>query len=292
MSFAVETADVLVVDGHRVDAMSPAVRFTDRGFLYGEGAFETLRTYGGLPFALAEHLILLEAARWDFSDAPFPRESILSSVDLALAHRGERESALRIVLTGGIAPPGALSVADRLSVYVHATDLPPDPTELRARGAKLVTHAPVFGPGADELGLPFKSLSYFPQIALLREARRLGADEVLILAETGDVREAATANILFVEGGTLVTPAGFLRSGITAGQLLASAASLGLEAVRRRVVLADLHEAEAVFLVSTLREVVPVASIDGHPLATRYPYQTLLGALRARAGLPAIVKKE
>ena len=289
-----DEGDVLVLDGLRVDAAAPAVRFADRGFLYGEGAFETLRTYAGLPFAVSEHLILLEAACFDFSDVPFPRESILSSIDVALAARGERESALRIVLTGGTARPGATSVAARLSVYVHATDLPAEPTELRTRGATLVTHAPVFGPGADELGLPFKSLSYFPQIALLRHAQRAGADEVLIVTETGDVREAATGNVVFVEGGALVTPRGFLRAGVTAGQLLAAAPSLGLAPVRRRVVLRDLYEAEGVFLVSTLREIVPIASIDGHSLARRYPFDGLLRALRTRGGISpsTIVKKE
>lgn len=286
--------DVLVVDGVRTDASSPSVRFDDRGFLYGEGAFETLRTYAGLPFAVDRHLMLLEAACSGFSSLPFPQELILSSLDQALAGRGERESALRIVVTGGTASPGATKVADRLSVYVHATDLPPQPSDLRARGAKLRICPPIFADWTDDLGLPFKSLSYLPQIALLRHAQRLGADEVLVVTEAGHVREAATANIVFIEGGALVTPSGFLRAGVTAGQLLEAAPSLGLLPVRRRVVLADLHEAEGVFLVSTLREVVPIASIDGQPLATRYPYEQLLRALHARAGISAstIVKKE
>ena len=153
------------------------------------------------------------------------------------------------------------------------------------RGAQLQICAPLFASWADELGLPFKSLSYLPQIELLRHAHRLGADEVLIVSETGDVREAATGNLVFVEGGALVTPAGFLRAGVTAGQLLAAAPSLGLLPVRRRVVLTDLYEADGVFLVSTLREVVPIATLDGHLLARRYPHEQLLRALHARAGI-------
>lgn len=284
--------DVLVVEGALADPASASVRFDDRGLLYGEGAFETVRTYAGLPFAVDEHLGLLAEACAGFSDLPFPTELLLASIDVALGARAGAESALRIVVTGGCAPPGALARPARLSVYVHATDLPPEPAELRRRGAKLVTRPPVFGPGGEDLGLAFKSLSYLPQIALLRHAQRSGADEVLIVSDTGDVREGATANIVFVARGALITPSGFLRAGVTARQLLAAAPALGLTPLRRRTVLSDLRDADGVFLVSTLREIVPVAAIDGHSLAARYPYQTLLDALRARAGLPAIVKKE
>ena len=117
---------------------------------------------------------------------------------------------------------------------------------------------------------------------------------MLIVTDTGDVREAATGNVVFVAAGALVSPAGYLRSGVTAGELLAAAPSLGLVPVRRRVVLDEVLSADAVFLVSTLREVVSVASIDGHPLRARYPYEQLLRALRARAGISSapIVKKE
>lgn len=269
---------ILLVDGVRCDPDLPVVTLGDRGFLYGEGAFETLRTYGGRPFAVADHLELLQTACRAFTELPLDPAAIDGDLHRAAAARAPDESVLRVMVSGSAAEIGLTAAVTRLRIYITAYQIPPPPTDLRGRGADVVTRAPWHPEG---LGLPWKSLSFLPSLAAVRWAQGLGADEAMAVRPSGELLEGATSNVLVVREGALVTPRDGIRAGVTRRRLLQSADALGLRAEARIVLLDELSLADAVFLASTLREIVPVRSIDGQPVPMRFPVGRLLAALRA-----------
>jgi len=119
---------------------------------------------------------------------------------------------------------------------------------------------------ADTLNPAWKTGNYLNNLLCLREARARGADEVVILNLAGEVTEAAVSNIAFMRDKTLVTPplrAGIL-SGITRGLVLSTvAAEAGLAVEEAALTERDFAAMRECFLMSTTKDIVPVASIDG-----------------------------
>ncbi len=93
---------VVSIDGHLRGPGEANVSVFDRGFLYGDSVFETVRTYGGKPFALTEHLDRLwRSAELVFIDIPCTRERLVEEIDVALAAAGNAESYIRVMITRG-----------------------------------------------------------------------------------------------------------------------------------------------------------------------------------------------
>jgi len=98
---------VVVIDGVLVEPESARVSIFDRGFLYGDSVFETIRTYGGRPFALTEHLARLErSAARVFIDLPVSLAELGREIERALGASGNAESYVRVIVTRGSGPLG------------------------------------------------------------------------------------------------------------------------------------------------------------------------------------------
>jgi branched-subunit amino acid aminotransferase/4-amino-4-deoxychorismate lyase len=283
---------VVSIDGELVPPSQSHVSVFDRGFLYGDGAFETLRVYGGHPFALAEHLARLERSAAAIRvPLPVPLETIAREIALAVAASGERECYARVMLTRGVGARAALLPAEGLVatrvVLVDGLALPD--REAYAHGLRAITRP--WGRGGDAgPASAAKLLPYVDRIVALQEARERGADEAIFVGGDGCLREATASNVFVVDReGRLLTPsegAGVL-GGITRRLVLELACSLGLSCAVRAVPAAILEEARGVFLTSSVREIVSVVAIDGQPIAGGVPgdvARTLHAALRLRAG--------
>jgi 4-amino-4-deoxychorismate lyase len=280
--------DALVRDGALVDPDSVNICFLDPAFLYGEGCFETLRTYDGVAFAVAEHHAQLLAGATDFApERPRPPlDTVQTAIDRVLIERRRRfgrpvESVVRLVLAPTESGAG-------LSFFCHATDLP-DPrlvTALRGRGARLLSRGALLGPGAVGLGVSTKSLSYALRRAALRWAVERGADEVACFSDDGYLQSGATCNLALLVGDRLVSPAPeptHVRAGVTLARLCSVAHSLGFSAERRPVHRDEFASADAALSASSLREVVPVVALDGQWIGAGHAWDVSpwLGALRA-----------
>ena len=226
-----------------VDPAEPVFGADDEALLRGGAAFETIRVYGGRPFLLAEHLARLR----------------FSAVALALDPPDGAEELVELVT--GVAPPDHVLRLYRTSHVLVATaaSLPDGLDELRAHGLTLRTF---------EVGAPppllagAKTTSYGVSFAARREAERLAADDALLLGE-GLVLEAATANIWWRRGAQLFTPA--TRPGVLPGVTRGLVSSLE-PAAEGAYPLAELLGADEAFLTSSIREVMPVVSVDGVPI--------------------------
>lgn len=236
----------------------------DRGFLYGDSVYEVARTYGGVPFALPEHLERLEASAARIGLALPARAHLESEIARTLEAAENAESYLRIIVTRGEGKFGlAPSALDEPRLVILVRPLETPPPELYERGLHLAmvrirrNHPRALDPKA-------KTGNYLNSVLALAEARASGADDAVFLDLDERVTESSSANIFFAKDGVLVTPPlelGLL-DGITRRKVIVLARAAGL------IVREELHgagalaEADEVFLTSTLREVMPVTQLS------------------------------
>lgn len=282
---------LLSIQGQRVDAAHAVVSVLDRGFLYGDGVFEVLRAYRGIPFALEEHLGRLRASAAQVGiSLPVPLAQLRVEVCELVADVGEIDAHVRIVVTRGRGEPGV--APDNVHAQTRVVVVTPLGATRHTRyadGVRVVTVRPPMLAARGPLS-GVKTLNYLTNVVWTQQARALGFDEALVVAQGDVVVEAATANVFVVSGREIVTPSldsGALP-GVTRAMVLSCAAAAGVRAREGRVTLADVWTADEVFLTSSVREVVPVARVDEHEVGEGRPGEVTRAIHRAyRALTPA-----
>jgi branched-chain amino acid aminotransferase len=278
-----------MIDGRPMAAESATVSVFDRGFLYGDSVFEALRTYGGRPFALDRHLArLAESAARVFIELPVSIEQIGREVASAIVGAGNAESYVRLTVTRGVGEsmgldPGLSRHPLRVVIVTPLKSPPPD-TYLDGVGVvtyrtdRVTDHSSASGA---------KVGNYLMAVLANRAARAAGAAEALIVDGRDRVVEGATSNVFAVLDGVLVTPpeSDGILLGITRETVLAVADELGLPVRLASLPLSDLERASEVLVSSSIRELVPVVSIDGKRVGAGKPgplAQRLLAAFREK----------
>jgi branched-chain amino acid aminotransferase len=265
---------IAYVDGKWTPAEEARISVLDHGLLYGDGVFEGIRVYGGVPFLLDEHLDRLAAsARAIVLDLPAERAEMAKLCREAARRAGLDDGYLRLVVTRGA---GALGVSPhtcaRASLIVIAAPLTLYPPERYRDGVRLVTSS-LRRSASDALPPQIKSLNYLTSVLASIEARRQGADEAVLLNAQGLIAECTADNLFLVSGGRVLTPA--VASGALAGITRALVSRLlneqGLECVESPLTPADAWTADELFLTGTGAEIVPVCEIDGRPLPLARP---------------------
>jgi branched-subunit amino acid aminotransferase/4-amino-4-deoxychorismate lyase len=222
----------------------------DRGFLLGDGLFETVLAIAGRPLFLDEHLARL-ARGCAVLGLPTPDDDVVRrAVDQALAGAGliDARAAVRLTWTAGSGGRG-LDRPASLQPRLVATAAPAAGSSGPASLAIVSVRRNQASPASR-----LKTLAYLDNVLARREARGLGADEAVMLNVAGEVACAAAANLFWVSEGRLCTPAldcGVL-DGIARGQVLALAAEMGVERAELHAGLEALAQAEAIFLTNSL----------------------------------------
>ena len=259
-------------NGRLVPIEEATVSVFDTGFLYGDGIYETLRIYDGQPFAFERHWHRLEHSAAGIGLELPPRESVRGALRELLEAEGWSAAVSRITITRGrLTHRLDLSTAGEPSVLVAAEALDPNLDETRRRGVRVIYSR--FVRPSDHSLAGVKSTNYQVSLLARNEAREAGAAEALVPNESGDIVEAAAANVFLVENGELVTPP--LRSGILGGITREVVIELA-EAAGRRVHLETLPRprivnADEVFLTGTTIEVTPVTQLDEGPVGNGEP---------------------
>ena len=277
---------LVLIDGRPMPPDEAKVSVFDRGFLYGDSVFEALRTYGGRPFALDRHLARLAAsAARVFIDLPVGVAQIGREVESAIVGAGNAESYIRLTLTRGVGE--ALGLDPGLSRHalrvVIVTPLKSPPAETYRDGVAVITHR-TERVTDHSAAAGAKVGNYLVAVLASREARLAGAAEALIVDGRGCVVEGSTSNVFAVRSdGTLLTPpeSDGILLGITRESVLAVAAELGLRIALQSLPLDELKSAAEVFFCSSIRELVPVVSVDGVPIGAGKPGPTTLRLLAA-----------
>jgi branched-chain amino acid aminotransferase len=241
----------------------------DRGFLYGDAVYETIRAYASVPFRLREHLDRLRrsAERLEIPHAAAPVDPGVE-VARTIAAAGEPEAAVRVVLTRGAGPIGyAADACGPPAVVVYVRRCPDLPPGWRQEGVD-VAIVGVRRNAPEALDPAIKSGNLLNNILAWREASRMRAYEPILLNARERVAEGATSNVFAVTGGTLITPPledGILE-GITRALVLDLARRDGIPAREESLLPDRLRRADEAFLTSTLKGVVPIRRCDGWPI--------------------------
>lgn len=255
---------VLLLNDRLVPARHATISALDRGFVYGDGLFETVRTYAGKPFGLPQHLRRLARSarvfRIPFEASPdhwLPRiRRCLRANDLLATDAAVRLTVSRGAGPFGIVPPAKL----RPTIMMLATPVDPRLPTAQARGVSIC-----FFPFRLVAGtLPsHKTLHYLPAVLGKMIAKRRGAWEAVYLGADDTVLEGTTSNVFAVERGRLVTPPlhGILP-GVTRHVLTTLAKRAGVPLVERPLTCRQLLAADEVLLTASTIEVLPVVRVE------------------------------
>jgi 4-amino-4-deoxychorismate lyase len=263
-------ARVLVtLDGQLHDADQPVLHADDMGFVRGDGAFETILIRDGQPCVVGWHLArLADSARMLEIPAP-DLESWRNAIDVAVREWGTAsEGMMRLLLTrgreSGSQPTGLVTIAEVPDRIVNG----------RANGVAVLTLERGF---STELAakapwqlLGAKTLSYATNMAALRHAVRNGADDVIFLSTDGKVLEGPRSTVVIARGKSLLTPPtefGILP-GTTQRALFAIAQNKGYTCEYTPLEVADLQNADGLWMMSSVALGARVHTLDGRSLAT------------------------
>lgn len=269
----------VIIDGVPVDEANASVSVFDWVVIRGFGAFEVTRSYAGALFRREAHLDRLERSTRAL-DITMPDRAALAA-DMDRLAGANPDGQVRVVVTGGGRDPKVVAPSRTIVMWEPLPKVPD-----RARVLPIV--AP-WHPATDIGGFPgIKWTSYAPNMATTDKVRRAGYDDALLMTPDHTVLEGPTFSYAWVTDGRLETPSldlGILAS-ITREVLFECATRLGLEIRQGHYPLARVIAADEVIALSTVKQVIPVAAIEDHPV----PQGPLAG--RIAGAFAAIVAEE
>ena len=268
-------AATVYVNGRISDARDAVVSVFDHGFLYGEGVYETLRTYNRRLFLFDRHARRLRRSAGMIAlDLPFSDDDLLQAITETMSRADLRdESYVRVLVTRGVGeltydPKATPSHTLAIIVKPHV-----DPPEAAYRDGVAVAIVDIIRNHPGSVNPMIKSNNLMNNALAMQEALRRGAFEGVMRNYRGELTECTTANLFVVRGGSVLTPpldAGILP-GITREFIVEIGRAAGLE-VREAVLRdEDLYGAGEAFLTSTTREAVPIVMVDGRAIGTGKP---------------------
>jgi len=248
----------------------------DHGFLYGEGIYETLRTYNGRLFLFDRHTRRLRnSARLIQLAVPFTDDELKRHVSdtIAATKLNGKEAYVRILVTRGVGElTYDLKATPKPSWVIIVKVLVAPPAEIYERGCKVVIVDVVRNhPGS--VNPMIKCNNLMNQALAAQQALAHGAFDAVMRNYRGELTECATSNLFIVKSGTVLTPPveSGLLPGITREFIFEVGRNVGVE-VREQVLRDDdLFDAEEAFLTSTTREVVPIVAVNEKAIGTGKP---------------------
>ena len=250
-------------NGQFVDGALP-LDPNDRGFLLGDGVFETIAVINHKPLWLDEHLQRMSQAAAELGIS-FNAEGLFAGLGAVLKKSHAQFEVLRITLSRGKTTRGLAGSGTSFSLLITLDGFEAKNLFQSCRLKVSAVRRNEFAPSSR-----LKTLSYIDGIAAAREVAA-DADDALMQNTRGHVASSTVANILLLHGNDLVTPSlnqGILP-GITRRMLLNNAKSMGFAPIEKTVSLEDLFRADAVFLCNSLRFLSPVTTLNGEPLGKR-----------------------
>lgn len=255
---------IVFVNGSFVSEEQATISVFDRGWLYGDGLFETILIRGGCPFRWADHLRRMRegAGLLRIELPPGDLRGILAE----LVHRNQCEDGVaRITLTRGCgfrgySPRGADSPSLTMSLH------PASATRSPVRSWNVILASTRVWSG-DPL-LRCKSCNKLPQILARAEADAAGADEAIFANEAGYLTEGTSGNLFWIKSSHVYTaPVGAgLLPGITRRLIMELALSMGLGCYEKALHLEEASQVDGMFLTLTSQGITVVASFNGTPL--------------------------
>jgi len=261
--------DTACLNGQFSPLAEAVVPVNDRGYLFGDGVYEVVRTYHGVPFRLDHHLDRLDISLSQVRiKADWDRSTLVSQIHSVIKQAGYRNTKVYIQVTRGVAPRNHPFPPVPPTTLLTATEIHPLDDDLRTVGARAIT-APDIRWGRCDI----KSLNLLPNVMARQAAADAGAFESIFVGDDNTVREGSSSNVFAVIDGTVTTPplSNRLLAGVSRAYLLQRAAALGITTAERTLRIDELMAADEVFLTGTTIEVLGISQIDAQAIGDGKP---------------------
>ena len=267
---------VININKEIFDENSAKISVLDRGFLYGDSVYEATRTFNRQPFMLEEHIErLFISAGKIYLNPTITKEDLIKETKKTIDISPFEDAFIRIILTRGnnsdLGLDPALSSDNNLVIMLK--EIKPNPAWWYQQGVSMI----FYHKKTKEQGSLPKAGNYIENMLAYREARRQGAFDAIMVNPDGHITEGTTSNIWLIKNQLIITPslaAGVLE-GITRQTLLKIMPTIKVADLTMK----DFLEADECFLSSTTRDLIPVVSIDNHPIGIGKPGPQTLGLL-------------
>ena len=263
----------IYLNGKFVEKKKAVISVFDHGFLYGDGAFEGIRSYDRLVFKLDEHIIrLYETLAALRIDPQLTKKEMEKAIVGTLKKNKLKDAYIRVVVSRGegdlgldpkkcFGKPSVIVITDKITLY---------PQDFYKKGMAIIT-AKTRRTNANALDPRLKTLNYLNNILAKIEASDQGYQEAIMLDTSGNVSECTGDNIFIVKGGRLTTPDKNILMGITRRAVLDIAKSERIKTEVRSVTLDKVYKADECFLTGTAAEIIPVVKVDGRTIGNGKP---------------------
>jgi len=263
----------IYLNGKFVTKENAKVSVFDHGFLYGDGAFEGIRSYNRLVFKLNEHIDrLYETAHTLMIKIPLSKKQMTKAIIDTLKENKLNNAYIRVIVSRGegdlgLDPrkckgvPGIIIITDKITLY---------PDSFYKKGMDIIT-VPTLRNHPEALNPRLKSLNYLNNILAKIEANTSGYSEAIMLDTQGFVAECTGDNIFIVKNGALYTPAQGTLKGITRDTVAALARKSKIETIECALTRHEVYNADECFLTGTAAEIIPVVKVDDRPISDGKP---------------------
>jgi branched-chain amino acid aminotransferase len=250
------------------------VSILDRGFLYGDGAFETMRAYKGIIFHLEPHIDrLFNSLKMLRIRAGVNKTKIQKIVYKLITKNKLKNAYVKIIVTRGRSS-GLLipSETRKGTLAIYALPYGGCPRDIHERGIKVFISRTRYNEKSKVAGK--KTLNYLDNILCRYEAKKRKFDDAVFINTEGGVVEATSSNIFLVKNGKLFTPS--LQSGCLPGITRNEVIRLTKKFLENRIKESfikenALYSADEIFLTNSLAEIVPVAKVDNSIIGKGVP---------------------
>jgi len=279
------------VNGRISDEHEAVISVFDHGFLYGEGIYETLRTYNGRLFLFDRHARRLRnSARMIDLSVPFADDELERRISdtIAAAKLDGKEAYVRVLVTRGVGElTYDLKATPTPSWIIIVKALATPSAEVYERGCKVVL-VDIVRNHPNSVNPMIKSNNLMNQALAAQQALAHGAFDAVMRNYRGELTECATSNLFIVKNETVLTPPieSGLLPGITREFIFEVSRNVGKDVREQALRDDDLFDADEAFLTSTTREVVPIVAVNEKAIGTGKPGAVtwkLLKAFRNRA---------
>ncbi len=263
----------IFLNGKFVNKENAKVSVFDHGFLYGDGAFEGIRSYNGVVFRLEEHIErLYESLHTLMIDPKMTKQEMIKVVVNTLKINKLKDGYIRLIVSRGegdlgldprkcFGKPSIVIIADKITLY---------PAEFYQKGMEIIT-VPTTKNHVNALDAELKSLNYLNNILAKIEAVNSGYIEAIMLDANGYVSECTGDNIFVIKDGVLSTPMLGRLKGITREAILDIAKKFKFETQEGLISRHQVYNSDECFLTGTAAELIPVVKVDGRVIGNGRP---------------------
>lgn len=262
----------VILNGKLSDINKAVIPVTDRGFLYGDGVFETLRIYDGFPFQLKAHLNRLDFSAKQLDIALGDKEEIQKQIKRLTDSNNIKDGIARITVTRGTSKQRALLEEGlQPNILIQTHELPEYPESIYKRGVNIIT----IEDNRSEL-CHIKHTNLLPNMFSKKQAGANKAFEAVLISKRGFVTEGATSNVFGLIDDTLITPPPSKKvlNGITRQVVIKIAHEFGFRVEEDALMGHELSIVKELFITNSVIEVLPVTLVDGKMVGDGHVGQT------------------